>query len=91
VDIPDYGRRPSSHNTLHLSLTEELVKQLREVAYRKRRPISHLCRFLIESGLEKLAAEDPEVAAAMSAARAPDGPGGMDRRSVRRGGRRTGV
>ena len=51
-----------SKNTLHLSLPEELVKQVREVAYRKRRHTSHLCRDFIEAGMQKLVAED-EVAA----------------------------
>ena len=51
-----------SKNTLHLSLPPELVKQVREVAWRKRRHTSHLCRDFIEAGLQKLVAED-EVAA----------------------------
>jgi len=51
-----------SKNTLHLSLPEELVKQVREVAWRKRRHTSHLCRDFIEAGLQKLVEED-EVAA----------------------------
>lgn len=51
-----------SKNTLHLSLPEELVKQVREVAWRKRRHTSHLCRDFIEAGLQKLVAED-EIAA----------------------------
>ena len=38
------------------------MRQVREVAYRKRRHTSHLCRDFIEAGMQKLVAED-EVAA----------------------------
>ena len=51
-----------SKSTLHLSLPEDLVQQVREVAWRKRRHVSHLCRDFIEAGMRKLVAED-EIAA----------------------------
>ena len=82
MDIPDYDWREGSKKTMHVSLPEDLVKQIREVAYRKRRHISHLCRFLIEAGLEKLAAEDEATAEAVAAAGMLDGPGGLHRRAA---------
>ena len=70
MELPSYERPRARQNTLHLSLPDVLEKQIREVAYRKRRYVSHLCRYLIEMGLEKLAAEDEVVAAAMAEAKA---------------------
>lgn len=86
MDIPDYDRPKADTDTLHLSLPDVLVRQIREVAYRKRRPYSHLCRHLIETALERLAADDADVAEAMEAARTLDGPGGLDRRTGPRKG-----
>ena len=59
--VPVSGSRELK-STLHISLPDELVKQVREIAYRKRRHTSHLCRDFIEAGIQKLVAED-EVAA----------------------------
>lgn len=87
MDIPDYDWREERKKTLHLSLPEDLVKQVREVAYRKRRHISHLCRFLIEAGLEKLAAEDEVTAEAVASVGKLDGPGGLDHRTAGSQGR----
>ena len=61
-----------SKNTLHLSLPEELVKQVREVAWRKRRHTSHLCRDFIEAGLQKLVAEDEVAADAVASVSSPN-------------------
>ena len=61
-----------SKNTLHLSLPEELVKQVREVAWRKRRHTSHLCRDFIQAGLQKLVAEDEVAADAVASVSSPN-------------------
>ncbi|MDE0206700.1 MAG: hypothetical protein OXP66_11815 [Candidatus Tectomicrobia bacterium] len=61
-----------SKNTLHLSLPEELVKQVREVAWRKRRHTSHLCRDFIEAGLQKMVAEDEVAADAVASVSSPN-------------------
>ena len=52
--FPDAAR---PKNTLHLSLPAELVRQVGEVAYRKRRHVSHPCRDFIEAGMQKLVQE----------------------------------
>lgn len=44
MELPSYERPRARQNTLHLSLPDVLEKQIREVAYRKRRYVSHLCR-----------------------------------------------
>ena len=63
--IPVAGRRELK-STLHISLPDELVKQVREVAYRQRRHTSHLCRDFIEAGIQKLVAEDQVAAEAVA-------------------------
>ena len=60
-----------SKDTLHLSPPEELVRQAREVACRKHRHTSHLCRDFIEAGLQKPVVEDggaPDAVASVSSA-----------------------
>ena len=61
-----------SKKTLHLSLPEELVKQVREVAWRKRRHTSHLCRDFIKAGLQKMVAEDEVAADAVASVSLPN-------------------
>lgn len=58
-----------STSTLHISVPFQVDKELREVAWRLRRPFSHLCREFIENGLEKLAKKDKIVAEALAEAR----------------------
>lgn len=57
-------------STPHISLHEELVKKVRETAYRKRRHTSHVCRDFIEAGVKKLVAEDPVAAGAVASVNA---------------------
>ena len=63
--IPVSGSRELK-STLHISLPDELVKQVREVAYRKRRHTSHVCRDFIEAGIQKLVEEDQDAADAVA-------------------------
>ena len=44
------GRRMNSQ--MNISLPIELHEKLREIAWQERMPLSHLCRSLIEIGLE---------------------------------------
>ena len=63
--IPVSGNRELK-STLHISLPDELVRQVREIAYRKRRHTSHLCRDFIEAGISKMVAEDQVAADAVA-------------------------
>ena len=54
MSIPDAA---GLKNTLNLSLPVELVRQVGEMAYRKRRHVSHLCRGFVEVGMRKLVQE----------------------------------
>ena len=54
-------------STLHISLPLQLERELREVAWRLRRPLSHLCRDFIEEGLKKLAKTNEVAAEAIAA------------------------
>ena len=63
--IPVSGSRELK-SRLHISLPDELVQQVREVAYRKRRHTSHRCRDFIEAGIQKLVAKDQEAADAVA-------------------------
>ena len=55
------ANRDTNSRPLHISLPEELVNQVWEVAYRKRRH-THLWRDFIEAGMQKPAAEDQDAA-----------------------------
>lgn len=61
------GRTMNSQ--MNISLPVELHEELREMAWQQRRPLSHLCRDLIETGIrlqKEDAAPEPEVETADS-------------------------
>ena len=58
VPVPGSGKLESG---LPFSRPEELVKQVREVAYRKGRRSPCLCRYFIETGTRKLPAQDRDL------------------------------
>lgn len=61
--------RREATSTLHISIPLQVDKELREVAWRLRRPFSHLCREFIEDGMKNLAKKDKIVAEALAEAR----------------------
>lgn len=75
-----------SKKTLRLSLPEELVQQVRVVAWRKRLHVSRLCRDYIEAGLQRLAAEDEVAADAVAPVSSPTQAGRIRPGSVDRSG-----
>ena len=56
------------NSQMNVSLPVELHEKLREMAWQERRPLSHLCRELIEAGIQ--AREKNGVAPATQASRA---------------------
>lgn len=53
-------------STQHVSLPDELVKQVREIVYRKHLHTWHVCREFVEAGIEKLEAEEEVAAGAVA-------------------------
>ena len=53
---------PVMNSQMNVSLPVELHEQLRDLAWQERKPLSHLCRELIDLGLQKRREQETETA-----------------------------